>query len=262
MVAIALFDSLLGLQHEQLMIELILKHLNGTPHIPIAQKHKINKIQAYSKTVDYFLDLTPEVMKKNNKIIAEHKSLDFQTPTTTSTTPPVSMTIGTNWNHYGLHTNGESLYSNYHAYLYDAHQKIKQTKQSCNRWSDNYFHKNLMKGEKQSKMPNDQLVQMIRSFLSEFNGTSSSATSDLKFDSLQSLGESSSGYESMKYRADDDEDINTNQQNDSNKFKIMNSNVTIFKNVEPWRISRFKEDQIIELELSEDIFSQGTVSLG
>lgn len=260
MVTIALFDSLLGLQHEQLMIELILKHLNGTPHIPIAQKHKINKIQAYSKTVDYFLDLTPEVMKKNNKILAEHKSLDFPTPTTNSTTPPVSMTIGTNWNHYGLHCDGESLYSNYHAYLYDAHQKIKQTKQSCNRWSDNYFHKNLMKGEKQSKMPNDQLVQMIQSFLSEFNG---SASSDLKFDSLQSLGESSSGYESMKlYRADDDEDINTNQQNDSNKFKIMNSNVTIFKNVEPWRISRFKEDQIIELELSEDIFSQGTVSLG
>lgn len=272
MVTIALFDSLLGLQHEQLMIELILKHLSGTPHIPMAQKHKINKIQAYSKSVDYFLELTPEVMKKNNQILAKHSSLDVQN----------SMTIGTNWNHYGLHTNGESLYSNYHAYLYDAHQKIKQTKRSCDRWSDNYFHKSPMKGEKQSKMPNDQLVQMIRSFLSEFNGTdsltmpmpttvSTTVTSDLKFDSLQSIGESS-GYESMKYRPEDEEDIacDTNlrsnqQKNDSNKFMIMNNNVTIFKNVEPWRTnrsSRFNEDQIIELELSEGIFSQGTVSLG
>lgn len=100
MVTIALFDSLLELQNEQLMIELILKHLNGTPHISIAQKHKINKIQAYSRTVDYFLDLTPEVMKKNNKILAEHKSLDFQSPNTPSVNPHgsgVSMTIGTNW---------------------------------------------------------------------------------------------------------------------------------------------------------------------
>lgn len=167
---------------------------------------------------------------------------------------------------YGLHTNGESLYSNYHAYLYDAHQKIKLKKQSCDRWSDNYFHKNTIKGEKQSrlnlnsKMQNDQLVQMIRNFLSEFNGTATAT--DLKFDSLQSIGESS-GYESMKYRLDDEEDIGaaSNQLNDTNKF-AMNSNVTVFKPVEPWRISRFKEDQIIELELLEDIFSQGTVSLG
>ena len=99
MVTIALFDSLLGLQNEQLMVELILKHLIGTPHIPIAQKHKINKIQAYSRTVDYFLDLTPDVMKKNNKILAEHKSLDFQALQTPSVShgSEVSMTIGTNW---------------------------------------------------------------------------------------------------------------------------------------------------------------------
>lgn len=308
MVTIALFDTLLALQSEQLMIELILKHLAGAPHIPIAQKHKINKIQAYAKTVDYFLDLSPEVMKNSNKILAEHKSLDYQQPSGASTAAAtttvhgsqlnspaaaVSMTIGTNWNHYGLHANGESLYSNYHAYLYDAHQKIKQTKQSCDRWLDNYFYKSPAKGEKHqqqqqqrlnSKMPNDQLVQMIRSFLTEFNGIDSIAssasatigTSDLKFDSLQSIGESS-GYESMKYRPDDDDEQTStsgdisqrsgNQlhllNNDGNQINAtMNSNVTIVKNVEPWRISRFKEDQIIELEFTEDIFSQGTVSLG
>lgn len=290
MVTIALFDTLLGLQNEQLMIELILKHLAGAPHIPIAQKHKINKIQAYAKTVDYFLDLTPEVMKNSNKILAEHKSLDYQ-PTaqqpsninsnTVNTNAAVSMTIGTNWNHYGLHTSGDSLYSNYHAYLYDAHQKIKQTKQSCDRWSDNYFYKSPAKGGEKmrnAKMPNDQLVQMVRSFLSEFNGIETAATSTplpsatelkLDMDSLQSIGESS-GYESMKYRPDDeDEPLNAGDvsqranNNEGNQISAtMNSNVTIVKNVEPWRISRFKEDQIIELELTEDIFTQGTVSLG
>ncbi len=288
MVTIALFDTLLGLQSEQLMTELILKHLIGAPHIPIAQKHKINKIQAYAKAVDYFLDLSPEVMKNSNKILAEHKSLDYQqTPQSSNPTASVSMTIGTNWNHYGLHTTGDSLYSNYHAYLYDAHQKIKQCKQSCDVWSENYFYKPPAKGSdkmrQDSRMPNDQLVQMVKSFLSEFNGietssSSSSSTSptplasnatDLKLDmdSLQSIGESS-GYESMKYRADEEDEPGVdvparNQSSDGNQINtIMNSNVTIVKNVEPWRISRFKEDQIIELELTEDIFTQGTVSLG
>jgi hypothetical protein len=292
MVTIALFDTLLGLQNEQLMVELILKHLAGAAHIPIAQKHKINKIQAYAKTVDYFLDLTPEVMKNSNKILNEHKSLDYQ-PAASSTTAQtvninssasVSMTIGTNWNHYGLHTSGDSLYSNYHAYLYDAHQKIKQTKQSCDRWSDNYFYKSPAKGGEKmrnAKMPNDQLVQMVRSFLSEFNGLEMAAastplpsTAELKLtdmDSLQSIGESS-GYESMKYRPDDEDETSSGNagdisqrstNNDGNQISAtMNSNVTIVKNVEPWRISRFKEDQIIELELTEDIFTQGTVSLG
>ena len=126
MVTLALFDTILGLYNEQLIMELILKYLIGAPHIPIAQKHKINKIHSYAKTVDYFLELAPEAMKNSNMIIAEHKSLDYQQPSSLpiqSNSNSISRTIGANWNHYGLHNTGESLYSNYHAYLYDAHQK-------------------------------------------------------------------------------------------------------------------------------------------
>lgn len=284
MVTLALFDTLMGLHNEQLMVDLILKYLVGAPHIPIQQKHKINKIQTYAKTVDYFLDLAPEVMKNSNKILAEHNSMDYQQPAsmpaqTTSQTGAVSRTIGANWNHYGLHA-GETLYSNYHAYLYDAHQKIKRTKQSCEQWNDNYFFKVPLKEkdlQRQPKMPNDQLVQMIKSFLTEFNvepldehvnvATSSGGK---QLDSLQSIGESS-GYESMKYRPDDDDESssdNSQQKSNDSGFSTMitnNSsvnNVTVVKNVEPWRMSRYREDQIIEMELTEDIFTQGTVSLG
>ncbi|CRK98436.1 CLUMA_CG011793, isoform B [Clunio marinus] len=291
MVTLALFDTLMSLHNEQLMTDLILKYLMGAPHIPIAQKHKINKIQAYAKTVDYFLDLAPEVMKNSNKIIAEHNSMDYQQPasmpasTSSSSQTNVSRTIGANWNHYGLHNTGETLYSNYHAYLYDAHQKIKRTKQACDQWSDNYFYKPPMKDKQRQpsiRLPNEQLVQMIRNFFTEFhietsedhgNATSSVAltnttNSGKQFDSLQSIGESS-GYESMKYRPDEDDetssDISQQKTNDSGFSTMVNnsgSNVTIIKNLEPWRQSRYKEDQTIELELSEEIFSQGTVSLG
>jgi hypothetical protein len=297
MVTLALFDTILALHNEQLINDLILKHLKNARHIPIAQKHKINNIQAYTKAVDYFLDLSPEVMKDSNKILAEHKSLDYQQQQSTTLqdtmmslqTNLVSRTIGANWNHYGLHNTGESLYSNYHAYLYDAHQKIKRIKQSCDLWSDNYFYKSPQKEKHQNaKMPND-LVQKIQNFLCEFNvdslsspisGNNSNSIMDesssnanlsssskqhgLDMDSLQSIGESS-GYESMKYRPDDDDDIVSRNQSSSDGNQIstsINSNVTIVKNVEPWRISRCKEDQIFELELTEDIFTQGTVSLG
>lgn len=288
MVTLALFDTLMGLHNEMLMTDLILKYLTAASHVPIAQKHKINKIQAYAKTVDYFLDLAPEVMKNSNKILADHNSMDHQQPAsmpvlTTSSQTNVSRTIGANWNHYGLHT-GDTLYSNYHAYLYDAHQKIKRTKQACNQWTNNYFYKSAPKDKPRqslAKVPNDQLVQMIRSFLTEFqvepldehsNAVIAVAVASGKqFDSLQSLGESS-GYESMKYRADDDDesssDISQLKTSDSGFSTMMinnhsgGNNVTVVKNMEPWRVSRYKEDQIIEMELTEDVFSQGAVSLG
>lgn len=282
MVTLALFDTIMSLHNEQLMTDLILKYLKSAPHIPIAQKHKINKIQAYAKTVDYFLDLAPDVMKNSNKILAEHNSMDYQQPAsmpapTTSSQSNVSRTIGANWNHYGLHT-GETLYSNYHAYLFDAHQKIKRTKHACDQWSDNYFYKPPPKDKLQVKMPNDQLVQMIRSFLTEFNvepldehvnAAAAAVASSKQLDSLQSIGESS-GYESMKYRPEDDDetssDVSQQKTNDSGFSTMVNNsggnNVTVVKNVEPWRMSRYKEDQVIEMELTEDMFTQGTVSLG
>lgn len=280
MVTLALFDTLMSLHNEELMTDLVLKFLNGAPHIPIAQKHKINKIQAYAKTVDYFLDLAPEVMKNANKILAEHNSMDYQQPASMPA-PNVSRTIGANWNHYGLHAGtGDTLYSNYHAYLYDAHQKIKRTKHACDQWADNYFYKPPPKDkhrQPQTKMPNDQLVQMIRSFLTEFHvepldeqaNATAAGSGGKQLDSLQSIGESS-GYESMKYRPEDEDeassDVSQAKTSDSGFSTMINNsggnNVTIVKNIEPWRVSRYREDQIIEMELTEDIFTQGTVSLG
>lgn len=306
MVTLALFDTLLSLHNEQLITDMILKYLIGAPHIPIAQKHKINKIQSYVKTVEYFLDLAPEVMKNSNKILAEHNSMDYQQQSQQfqslppATTSVISRTIGANWNHYGLHSSGDSgdsLYSNYHAYLYDAHQKIKQKKQTCDHWSDNYFYykQPLAKDRKavasrsaSTPLPNDQLVQTLRNFLTEFNvepsseeqhqsaagAASSDACAGKQFDSLQSIGESS-GYESIKYRPDDDESSHSDvsqhkpiNHNIDSGFSTMVShqqssgNVTVVKSMEPWRVSRYREDQVIEMELTEDIFSQGTVSLG
>jgi hypothetical protein len=288
MVTLSLFDTLISINNEQLMMDLVLKHLINAPHIPIAQKHKINKIHSYGKTLDFFLDLAPEVMKNSNKIIAEHNSMDHQQPASmpsaTSSQSNVSRTIGANWNHYAVHS-GETLYSNYHAYLYDAHQKITRTKQACHHWTENYFYKPPMNDNTRSnlfKTPNDKLVQMIRSFLTEFNieplpredtcinlMSVNSSSGGKQLDSLQSIGESS-GYESF-HRVDEDDESSSEvsqhkSNNDSGFSTLINnsriSNVRVVKNVEPWRMSRYREDQMIEMEFTEDMFTQGTVSLG
>lgn len=275
MVALSLFDSLLSLNNEEILMELILKHVVNAPHVPVAQKHKINRINSYTKTIEFFIDLAPEVMKNSTKIMAEYNSMDHQQPMLVpSSQASVSRTIGANWNHYAMH-NGDTLYSNYHAYLYDAHQKIKIIRKACRNWSENYFYKPPIKPRmNQQKTPNEQTIQLIKSFLSEFHveplPEENLMLSSKQLDSLQSIGESS-GYESIKYRLDEDEESTSeiSQQksyNDSGFSATINNNgngnVTITKNVEPWRTSRYRQDQTIEMELSEDIFTQGTVSLG
>lgn len=257
MVTLALFDTLLGLNHEQLMVELLLKYLIGAKHVPIAQRHKINKIQSYAKTVDFFIDLAPEVMKNSNKIIAEHNSMDYQQPASLPHSSNVSKTIGADWNHFST-ISSETLYSNYHAYLYDSNQKVKQKKQACTQWTDNYFYKAAKATQKeiQSQIPNNFIKQMIKSFLTEFadEASESSQLSAKQFDSLQSIGESS-GYESL-FRPDEDDDMSESTHQSS----LMSSN-NVKKSIEPWKISA-REEKSIEIDLLESNLTQEAVSLG
>lgn len=237
------------------MLEIILKYLIPCQHIPILHRHKINKIDPYLNSVEYFLDLTPEVMKRSTNSIA-HEQIQ-----------PVSKTIGANWNHYGLHQ-GESLYSNYHAYLFDARNKILQCKIACDQWNNLYKYQKMpnSNSKKVNQQNSEKIVEMIKNFMQEFslNETNSiiytndnitnnnnifneNEKSNKQFDSLQSLGESS-GYESFKYRPDDDEEME-NECHDIVKK-------------ETWKISNQKDDKLSDLDLSEDLFRQGTVSLG
>lgn len=269
MVTLALFDTLLGLNNEQMMVELLLKYLRGAPHVPAAQKHKINKIQSYAKTVDYFIELAPDVMKNSNKIIAEHNSMDYQHPSSLPPSTNVSKTIGANWNHFStISGSGETLYSNYHAYLYDSHQKVKQKKRACDRWSENYFFKGTSK-ENQSQIPNEKIKQLIASFLADFNveplivNEPHSHLTSKQLDSLQSIGESS-GYESLKYRPDEDDEMSdiSHQKSTDSGCSNMTSGSNTTKTVEPWKICRAREEKMAEIDLNESFSAQGTVSLG
>lgn len=261
-VTLSLFDTLLSLYCEDIMLELLLKYLLSGRHIPILHRHKINKIDPYSTAVEFFFDLSPEIMRQPNESVA-HQQIQ-----------PISKTIGANWNHYGLHT-GDTLYSNYHAYLCDARQRINHCKAACNNWANSYRYQKHPPNKK-----NERSLEIIKSLLNELgyesngcNGSNVDATIDKgtkQLDSLQSLGESS-GYESLRYRFEEDEStsttnglstISSSPPVEANNFESIDADGCIKRKYETWKLSSRRPEPVIDLDFTEDLFTQGTVSLG
>lgn len=302
MVMLSFFDTLLNLHCEDIMLELLLKYLIPGKHVPISYRHKINHVDPYINSIEFFLNLTPDIMKHSANIhnlrkttITPSSSSSAVTDQNDPITTSFSKTIGANWNHYGLHS-GDSLYSNYYAYLFDAHQKIQQCYLACSQWSNEYKYNKPMR--KSNYYLNEKTTELIRNFYQEFSDimpsntaimqsttatvattgatavTSATNTIDAqnlleleksnKFDSLQSTGESS-GYESFKWRPDDESELATGGNNHLHDDISDNSHKksSCGSGGEPlWKISSRKESLMTDLDFSEDIFAQGTVTLG
>nr|XP_040233350.2 FHIP family protein AGAP011705 isoform X2 [Anopheles coluzzii] len=172
MVTLSLFDSLLSLNCEDIMLELMLKYLLHCKHVPISHRYKINRVDPYTQAVEYFLNITPDIMKKVNSVLSinngglasngassaaagqpavvatalgNHRTLT-ERGGSSSANLNVSKTIGANWNHYGLNTTtGETLLANYQAYLLDARNRILQCKHACDQWNNVYRYQKLSK---------------------------------------------------------------------------------------------------------------------
>lgn len=265
------------------MLELLLKYLLPCQHVPISHRYKVNQVAPFAMASSQFLDLSPEVMK----LATDSANLDWlgtngggsaSTHTSSPQHGMASKTIGANWNHYGLHTS-DSLYGNYHAYLFDAKAKIGTCKQACQeRWSSMYSYQRQKSAQGKR---NYQTMELMREFLEEFDcktatsKTSSNGSSAAEETSLNSLGEGSSGYESFRNRMDDTEDTGHNVTPEDNNNNNNNSNsnggqgqmmvMTMGgKCKEVWKISQNKCDSltVYDIDLSEDLFTQGTVYLG
>ncbi|XP_068144021.1 FHIP family protein GK23746 isoform X1 [Drosophila tropicalis] len=296
MVTMALFDTLLGLHCEDLMLELMLKYMLPGKHVPISHRHKINKIDPYLNSTEFFLELTPDVMKRARdlarpKSVNDHQqeaSLPNELSLPSLPSPVMSKTIGANWNYYGLHT-GDSLYANLQAYLFEAHWRIAQCQRDCLKWANSYrYQKWPRQGHAQNRLHNHAL-ELAKQFFIEFGGDGiglggavASEAGEKQLDSLQSIGESS-GYESFKWRPTD-EDASASSGNgtgsavvgehpahdvtiselDVDGHNISNSLINSSGRRESWRISHNTRNELLltDLDFSEDLFAQGTVSLG
>ncbi|XP_055588972.1 FHIP family protein AAEL005291 isoform X2 [Uranotaenia lowii] len=316
MVALSLFDSLLGLNCEDLMLELMLKHLLNCQHVPISHRFKINRVDPYENAVEYFLNVSPDIMKKVNNVLSINNNNSTSTGmlSTTGNGRSITKTIGANWNHYGMN-NGETLLASYQAYLLEARQRIQQCKQACDQWNNEYRYQKTSKSNHHGSQiatsnssncnslspsgttTTDEVqaykVQMIKSFLAEFtveeaaeglgyslqdarssqcqspttgvifgsaqvlqNGTVMATGKQL--DSLQSLGDSS-GYESLNIAS-------IAGLGGLGMVSTGNGSGTGSEDgrrqPESWKVSSLREETVMDLDLSEDLFAQGTVTLG
>lgn len=276
MVTLSLFDTLLSLHCEELLLELALKYLIPGRHVPAGHRLKVNRSDGYAAAVEHFLALTPEVMKQSTT----YADID---PTTSvaansnrksssaSNSNPMSKTIGANWNHYGLNNATDSLYSNYRAYLFDARQKITQCQSACTRWSSGYRLQSNHNSTNASLSASggkrsEKTLELIKNFLSEFTPSSHDEADtnekSKQLDSLQSLGESS-GYESFKYRVDDDS---------SGEDRTLDLPVRTTRTSKQWNgsgvagcwktSSRQTDDGEYEFDYADDVFADETISLG
>ncbi|VVC44585.1 Retinoic acid induced 16-like protein,Armadillo-like helical [Cinara cedri] len=102
---LALMETVLDLNCEDVMLELVLKYLVPCTHIMLSQRSRIKQVDSYCKSADIFLSLIPDVFK--------HRNLDSQT-----------------------------LYSEYRCYLNCARIKISECAIETKHWTYLYDGEN------------------------------------------------------------------------------------------------------------------------
>nr|CAD7430578.1 unnamed protein product [Timema monikensis] len=112
---LALFETLVDLNCEDVMLELIFKHLVPCTHVMLSQRKRICDLDPYCRSSDKFLSLSPSCCTLPSSTLPA--SLSF-----TDHSPRPS----------------ESLYGNYHAYLCDSRRRIQACSVGCSKWAHPY----------------------------------------------------------------------------------------------------------------------------
>ncbi|XP_015371085.1 PREDICTED: UPF0518 protein GF15501 isoform X4 [Diuraphis noxia] len=119
---LALMETILDLNCEDVMLELVFKYLVPCNHIMLSQRSRIKQVDSYCKSADIFLSLIPDVLK--------HRNVNYQT-----------------------------LYSEYRGYLNYARLKIAECAIETKHWTYLYDGENpshVMVDTKINEVENDQ----------------------------------------------------------------------------------------------------------
>ncbi|OAD54158.1 hypothetical protein WN48_08288 [Eufriesea mexicana] len=192
LVTLGLFETLVNLNCEDIMLELCLGALSPCSHVMLSQRRRLRDIDPFGRAAEKFLSLTPSCCSPLTYINSQFSSLPNNTTyekhsnTTSETLKSLPASIN-----YGVRLS-DSLYGNYHAYLCDARQKIRACRIACSNWSYQY-NGELPKDSTTSKSVKEMSVidkKELDSGIDDSNTT---------MNSLLSLGESS-GYESCAFK--------------------------------------------------------------
>ncbi|XP_078039941.1 FHIP family protein AGAP011705 isoform X2 [Augochlora pura] len=137
-VTMALFETLVNLNCEDVMLELCLAALSPCSHVMLSQRRRLRDIDPFGRAAEKFLSLTPSCCSPLASVNSQFSSLPNSTTQENSlnatSEPFKSLSASIN---YGARIS-DSLYGNYHAYLCDARQKIRACRVACSNWSYQY----------------------------------------------------------------------------------------------------------------------------
>lgn len=123
LVSLAVFETLIDLNCEDIMLELVFKHLQPCLHLMLSQRHMLLPLDPLCQSFEKLLGLAP-------------KCCNFLTP---------NLEENVNGNHAELvnvhqnqDVNEQTLYGKYYAYLCDARNKITRCQTACFLWNNVY----------------------------------------------------------------------------------------------------------------------------
>lgn len=132
-MTLALLETLVDLNCEDVMLELVLRHLVPCSHVMLSQRRRVRDLSQYCLSAARFLSLSPACCCAGaipSPSVPHTQMFRPHLDTSYNSLPP-----------YGLRT-GESLYGNYHAYLCDARKKIAACRAACKSWTYQYDGEN------------------------------------------------------------------------------------------------------------------------
>jgi len=161
LVTLALFETLVDLNCEDIMLELVFHHLVPCTHVMLSQRRRVRDTEPYCRSSDKFLSLSPACCNLSVPAVRPPAALDYAAHPIISPSPSLPAMLTPSAHHrrsasfserqpvslpststlYGLKA-GESLYGNYHAYLCDARRRIKECAAACVNWTYPYDGEN------------------------------------------------------------------------------------------------------------------------
>lgn len=137
-VTLSLLDSLVSLHCEDVMLELVFRHLVPCSHVMVSQRRRVRDRDPYCRNAERFLSLAPLCCSDINGAPPSLPPFTSPSPAVgnrprASSSCDALSSLPTTTSLYGLR-HSESLYGNYHAYLCDARAKIEACASACANW--------------------------------------------------------------------------------------------------------------------------------
>lgn len=140
LVTVALFETLADFDCEDIMLELVLRHLVPCHHVMVSQRVRIRDLAPYCQSAVRFLSLSPAALRGGIGISARNDGPpSLPVPQRPRHRPRLSLGGQERDGPRSLPpTTPPSLYGDYGAYLRDARRKVLTCRAACRTWSHAY----------------------------------------------------------------------------------------------------------------------------